>query len=87
MADRPAGHWWIVAKIVVEVAWTISYYGEATVLSSKEYYCVDSIVATSGGSILRELNCSNIHYTVQKSEVQKEFDCLEINGISCILTF
>jgi len=78
-----------LAKIVVEEGWTISYYGEATVLSAKEYYGVDSIVATVlvVVVILREPNCSNIHNTIHKSEVHKEFDCLEINGISCILTF
>lgn len=45
MAGWPAGHEWLIAKIKVEEAWTISYYGEATVLSAKDYYGVDSIVA------------------------------------------
>jgi len=45
MAGWPAGHEWLIAKIEVEEAWTISYYGEATVLSAKDYYGVDSIMA------------------------------------------
>merc|ERR1711957_1004430 len=38
MADWPSDHAWVVAKIDVQSAWTIDFYGGATILTPEQYY-------------------------------------------------
>ena len=40
MKNWPTDHGWLVAKIDVQEAWSISFYGEASVITKEEYFGV-----------------------------------------------
>jgi len=44
MAEWPAGHNWVIAKIDIQDIWLIDYYGGASILDPKDYFAAGSSV-------------------------------------------
>jgi hypothetical protein len=49
MQSWPSNHDWTIAKLIVEEAWLIDYFGGATILTADEYYAAaDASLGTQG---------------------------------------